>query len=152
MVVNDTPDSGKGILYNTRWAGDYRGKLEEAEKRGVCIFCLKELERSGRKFRRLDSAIMFENEFPSKGAKIHLLIVSERHVTSPADLHLHEWMDILRMFIQVTEEMGVDGGALVVRFGDSDISGATVHHLHFHLVVPKLDERGLSTPVAFYVG
>jgi len=38
-----------------------------------------------------------------------------------------------------------------MRFGDSDYTGATVTHLHLHLMVPKL-KRGKALTVEFPIG
>ena len=47
----------------------------------------------------------------------------------------------------------IKGGGLTLRFGEQNYTGATVLHLHFHLIVPKLKPKSkLAKIVNFPIG
>ena len=47
----------------------------------------------------------------------------------------------------------IRGGALAMRFGDTRLTGATVVHMHAHLIVPKLcPKKGRALVVEFPIG
>ena len=46
----------------------------------------------------------------------------------------------------------IQGGALTMRFGESNFTGATVSHLHAHLIYPAVGKRNHSKTVVFPIG
>lgn len=50
-------------------------------------------------------------------------------------------------------EFHLAGGGLTLRFGDTAHTGATVCHLHFHFIVPKINKKtGRAQVVKFPIG
>ncbi|MBP7057414.1 hypothetical protein KBB08_02900, partial [Candidatus Gracilibacteria bacterium] len=53
----------------------------------------------------------------------------------------------------VIKKYNLKGGGLTFRFGDSIYTGATVRHLHMHLIVPTVNpETKQALPVSFPIG
>ena len=50
-----------------------------------------------------------------------------------------------------TKEFNIKGGGIVMRFGDSDLAGSTVRHLHAQLIEPDLNSPGYE-PVRAKIG
>ena len=47
----------------------------------------------------------------------------------------------------------IKGGALAMRFGDTNYTGASVAHLHFHIISPKINKKtGRAKTVNFPIG
>jgi len=57
---------------------------------------------------------------------------------TPAD-----WKDIAALQKWAIKKYKIQGGGIAMRFGDTSHTGATVAHLHMHLIVPKLSGAGV---------
>jgi len=79
--------------------------------------------------------VVAPNRYPYPDAVTHLLLVPRRHLTDLRDLSTAErsdfWcgLDLARGFY------GIDDFQLRVRCGDMQRTGATIAHLHVHLIV-----------------
>ena len=107
------------------------------EQDGVCPFCRENLERYHTK------PILFENEgwivtenfAPYTGSVHHFLLVAREHCTSPMELSENAWV-LLRITLSKLKDMyGLEGGTFLMRWGDTERTGASVAHLHAQLVV-----------------
>ncbi|MFA6300865.1 MAG: hypothetical protein WC609_00775 [Candidatus Paceibacterota bacterium] len=150
--------SGKGIFTDTRYAkeegskkiGRYEAYLLDFEKRGECPFCprnlvLKALKKEG-------GWRIFNRSWKGESTEMHFLIIGVEHKTNLGELFSSDWVSINSLVKWTVDEYNIRGGGLAVRFGDTDYSGATIGHLHFHLIVPKMGDDGLSRPVNFPIG
>lgn len=85
-------------------------------------------------------------------AERHLLIIGDVHKEELWELTDADMCSILELAKVVTDDQA-PGGALAFRFGDTNYTGATVKHLHVHIIVPQIDpETKLARPVMFPVG
>lgn len=121
-------------------------KYQEIMKSGKCPFCEENVKKPI--IGSNDLWTVMANEFPYENAQFHFLITPRRHVTSLSCLTPKEWA----MMWDVLKDMSFsypisEGGGLAIRSGE--IGGATLHHLHFHFIVPKTDENG---PIAVNFG
>ena len=144
-------------LYNLRYAGDrlgYRALLSQWEQAGICIFCPEHLDREP--VFQTQNWFAVENQWPYPNAALHLLIIAKRHITEEEQLTGTDFGEIVMLHTQAKRIFPSlqNGGALILRFGKH--SGATVRHLHFHLIAPVTDpETGRVYPgnhVNFPVG
>ena len=118
---------------------DYAQVLQKAADKQICPFCAEH-------FNHQTNAILFEtdhwlsckNNWPYDNTAFHFIIVAKRHLEELVDLLPSDWQEVHSLTQQLQEQNQIKGGALILRFGDTRFTGATVTHLHFHLVVPKL--------------
>ena len=69
------------------------------------------------------------------------------------DLTGDDFETVKKLAQLVIDERDILGGGLILRFGDSHYTGATVAHLHFHLISPiKHDDKDASEVVSFAIG
>lgn len=132
----------------------YARTLAEIQKAGLCPFCPAN-------FRWHPHPIVFyqdgwrltPNAHPYENAKHHLLIIPDRHYVGIWDVSPTDWMVVRELALKTGSRFRFSGGGLTLRFGDTNLSGATVAHLHFHLIVPKVDpSTGRALPVYFPIG
>lgn len=117
---------------------EYRNVLEEILAQGVCPFCPEHMNWH-------PHPILWQNlgwrlteiAFPYEGSEQHYLLIPDRHLESLTDLRAEDWMTIGDAGRWLTTYRAVSGGALALRFGDPQLTGATVKHLHCHLIVPR---------------
>lgn len=75
------------------------------------------------------------NDNPYEGSTLHLLLIYRDRIDSFAEMSLTGWMELLGMVRWIQREYGVSYGALVMRFGELALSGASVDHPHMHVIV-----------------
>jgi len=137
---------------NARTDG-YAEDLAEIQAAGVCPFCPGNfnwhpnpiLARDGHWF---VTAIgqLYDN------AERQLLIIGDVHKEELWELTKEDMASILELARIVTDDQ-TPGGALAFRFGDPKYTGATVKHLHVHIIVPQIDpETQRARPVMFPIG
>ena len=80
------------------------------------------------------------NQWPYEYTRVHLLAIARQHVETIAELEAgaaEELFDHVKWAIQ---EYQIDFGGLAMRFGDVRHNGASVNHLHAHIIVPDKDK------------
>lgn len=148
-------------LYDFRYAreGAQLEQMRDLESRDVCIFCPEGLgERQHEVLRCGDYWAATENDYPyhddqAQPVERSFILFSLVHTTSLEQLPSVAGSDLFRLCKWLTKFYGLTGGGLVIRFGDSRLTGATIKHLHAHLIVPRTDaSTDRAVPVRFPIG
>ena len=130
-----------------------RGIMERIRRDNVCPFCMKYFVRYHTKpiISKGKYWILTENFEPYAGSKLHLLAVSKKHVCHFKELPPAAHRELFLLFEKELKKRGVKGGALFMRFGDTNYTGGTVEHLHAQLVSGT--KRGKNKePIITYLG
>lgn len=115
---------------------DQRSLLEKIKQDGVCPFCGDSLKYHKRPILEMGEYwILTENHHPYEGSIHHWLAISREHITHIKEVPAEAAAELLLLMGRLCEQYNVDGGALLMRFGDTNITGATVSHLHAHLII-----------------
>jgi diadenosine tetraphosphate (Ap4A) HIT family hydrolase len=127
---------------------NYRTEAQLAEMRrleaaGICLFCPASLRDHARQEIAFETRLwtVTPNAFPYKGTRLHLLIVPHQHVNDMLDLDDDALADFWAALRQVRERYDLDHYGLGVRNGNCSFTGATIAHVHAHVLVgdPDLD-------------
>lgn len=81
------------------------------------------------------------NRFPYDGAAEHFLVVAAGPVYEINDISPEMWLDLQKIWQKLTEEYGIDGGGICMKFGNPAKSGASLTRLHAHIIMPKDGEK-----------
>lgn len=93
------------------------------------------------------------NDYPYKGAKIHVMAVPRRHVTLPNELTLDELQELYQIVIPwLQQSHELQGCSGLFRFGDTRYTGATIHHFHMHFIQGEQKAEGETEPLFALVG
>lgn len=130
----------------------YKRVMGEILKEGVCPFCPETfkwhtkpiLEHNGEWF-------ITENFNPYKNTQFHFLIIGKEHKELLSDLSARDWESISSLISWAVENFKIEGGGITMRFGDTLFTGATIKHIHAHLIVPTV-KKGKALPVYFPIG
>lgn len=137
---------------DTRYAArnpEYLQLLEEAERSGKCPFC----PVSETILDCFGGWVVTANRFPYEEAAVHLLLIPERHITELGELMAADVEAVLTLARRAVQGLLIPGGALFLRFGDTSYTGATIRHLHLHLIQPQADAAtGKVTVVQVPIG
>lgn len=116
---------------------EYRADLTSILESGNCPFCpggktLKQQEI----LKKDDSWFLTKNYHPLAGTIHHFIVTPVRHVTFVEDILPEEWAKLSDLRRWLRTEYSMTGDAMYVRSGEPIVTGATVSHLHFHIIVP----------------
>jgi ATP adenylyltransferase len=150
MCPMPTGDQGrrKRALLSLYCTDNYRTEEQLAEMRrleaaGTCLFCPEALREHARQRVVLETPhwAVTPNAFPYAGTRLHLLVVPRQHVNDMLDLDdaaLADFWDVLRT---VRMRFGLGHYGLGVRNGNCSFTGATIAHVHAHVLVgdPELE-------------
>jgi ATP adenylyltransferase len=125
-------------LYNLDAArlDDQRVYMEELEAAGICVFCPEHVahyhrepvERTGTHW------YVTRNDYPYAGSAAHYLIVARRHVASFDELPDEAGAELWAIRRSLARQLQPLALATVERSGDMRYNGASVAHLHVHLL------------------
>lgn len=113
-------------------------EMQRLEAAGICLFC-----PGGPRDDAHKRAVVWENrhwtvlpnDFPYKGTRLHLLVVPHKHVNDMLDLDeesLSDFWDVLKV---IRERFNLEHYGLGVRNGNCSFTGATIAHVHAHILV-----------------
>lgn len=110
--------------------------MERSAAEGACIFCEDHLRRFHVPpiLRRGTYWIVTPNMYPYAGARHHILFISRAHIEDIGRLPPEAMHELGVLTKWVAKKMKLDGGTVFMRFGDSEYTGATISHIHAHLV------------------
>jgi ATP adenylyltransferase len=124
---------------------DFQRKvMEQIAKDKVCPFCEKHFLKYHTKpiLKKGKHWILTSNFQPYIGTKHHLLAVSRKHTTTFANLPSAAHAELFKLFADEGKKRGIQGGGIFMRYGDTDYTGATVSHLHAHLITGAKRGKG----------
>lgn len=135
---------------------EQRELMERIAASGECPFCTgsrwnKELQPI------LHQGVFWkvrENRWPYENARVHLLFILNQHGERFDDLPQGAGEELFCLCAEMERRYAVESGAVSMRFGDTSKNGATVRHLHAHLIVAGITDREHPDykPVRFRVG
>ncbi len=132
----------------------YSSAMADIVEKKVCPFCPDVFPGTWHTnpiLKRSGNWLVTRNMFPYADTQEHLLIVGQRHLEQIGELDVEDQINILSLAQWATKELNLPGGCLAMRFGDSRFTGATVKHLHAHLLVPKQTNNKIAV-VNFPIG
>ncbi|MFH1145886.1 MAG: HIT domain-containing protein [bacterium] len=134
-------------------SGEYAKVIEKIAGSGYCPFCHENFHHHKHKIIKLHQGwFLTKCSWPYPNTKLHLLLIVERHKESLTQLSNNDWLAISYLVKLAIKKFKIKGGGLMMRFGQTKYTGATVKHLHAHLVVPKLKNKSTAMVVNFPIG
>jgi len=125
-------------------------KYRQIAESGKCPFCEPYIENERRGTTEFWNIVL--NQFPYKNARLHWLILPKRHVTELTGLTIEEWSDLYKAITKLETDNQLplcNGYGVGLRTGP--VGGVTLHHLHWHVILPEAGESGVI-PVNFGIG
>lgn len=122
--------------------------MERIEKDGICPFCVDFCQGEKPQYHTKPIIketrwwVLTQNFHPYEGSVHHFLLVCKRHITKLRELNVWEIFDAFSIFKWAEKEYRIQGGVILLRFGDPEHTGASVQHLHFQLVVGDSRKNG----------
>jgi diadenosine tetraphosphate (Ap4A) HIT family hydrolase len=128
-------------LNNARF-DEQRRVMEDIKNNKECPFCPENLSKYHKEeiLRKGAHWILTRNQWPYKYTDPHLLAIATYHAEKISDLRDGSFDELQDHIVWAEREFKIITGGLAMRFGDMSRNGATVNHLHMHLIVPSIDK------------
>lgn len=110
-------------------------EMRRLEALDACLFCPEHLGANQPVLHQTAHWAVTANEFPYAGTSLHLLLVPYAHVTDLVDLPAEAQADVFTALRWVRDRHGLTHYGLAVRCGDCAYTGATIRHVHAHVIV-----------------
>lgn len=112
--------------------------MEKIKADGVCPFCGENFLKYHTKpiIEETEHWIITENFEPYEGSRFHYLFVYKAaHINTPGEMTPESQIELFKIIDRLTKDNQIVGGSILMRFGDGEVNGSSVEHLHAHLVV-----------------
>jgi diadenosine tetraphosphate (Ap4A) HIT family hydrolase len=128
-------------------------QMEEIAQRGICPFCREHFEANHKApiLKETKHWLATRNDYPYEGSKNHFLLVHKSHIECMRDLKSPAAKELGSMLAWIESEFSLPGGTFLMRFGDMRYNGATIAHLHAH-VITGIKEGNNSEPIRKKIG
>lgn len=132
----------------------YRKVIEAIVRAGKCPFCPKYFKHHQNPIlRRHGTWFITESTWPYPNTQHHFLIINTVHKERFDQVTARDFASIFALLRWAQKEFEIPGGGFAMRFGDTSYTGATVCHLHAHLIVPlKNQGSDMAKTVLFPIG
>ncbi|OHA68740.1 MAG: hypothetical protein A3J68_00085 [Candidatus Wildermuthbacteria bacterium RIFCSPHIGHO2_02_FULL_48_16] len=133
--------------------GEYKRVIEEIHNKGKCPFCPENfLYHKKPILKRKKNWFLTQDSWPYKNTKHHFLIIGTKHKEKFSQLTKEDFAEVSELANWTIAKYKIQGGAVAVRFGDANFTGASVSHLHFHIITPKIKTKNSTKTVLFPIG
>lgn len=134
--------------------GEYKRVIEKIAKTGKCPFCKENFKYHKKPiYKRKGDWFLTNNTWPYKNTKVHLIILGNKHKENFSELTKSDFESVAFLANWAVKKWKIKGGGFAMRFGDTNYTGASVSHIHFHIIYPKLNRKRIkSRIVSFPIG
>lgn len=143
-------------VVNKRFAqgkGEYEEVINSIESENKCPFCPDNFKYHKKPIlNKIGTWFITENSWPYKNTEHHFLIINTKHKENFNELTNKDWESLRKLTNWVVKKYNLEGGAFALRFGETNYTGATVCHIHAHIIYPKINKKKETKTVNFPVG
>ena len=126
---------------------EYKEVIKTIAGKGQCPFCPDNFRYHKHPvLKKRGGWLVTKNSWPYANTQNHFVIIGVHHKENLDELSPDDLKNVKLLADWTIKKFKVKGGALTLRFGNTNYTGATVCHLHFHLIVPKKN-RTVNFPV-----
>ena len=134
--------SKKFVNVKNARTGEYEQVIKEIATTGKCPFCKENFKYHKKPtYKRKGKWFLTNNSWPYKNTKNHLIILGDKHKENFSELTSSDLESIRYLANWAIKNWKIKGGAIAMRFGDTDYTGASVSHVHFHIISPEIDKK-----------
>lgn len=116
---------------------EQRDVMKRIQHDGVCPFCWKYMPSYHKNpiLRKTDHWLYTRNAWPYPHTKHHFILVPKSHISTPTEMNTEQWAGLQEMIDFISKEHEIVDATCLMRFGEMKETGATVRHLHAHIIV-----------------
>jgi len=129
-------------------------QMEDLQKMKICPFCRKYFEKNHREpiLREGKNWLVTKNDYPYEGSRVHMIINYKKHIDSVEKISPQSMIELFSHIRWIKKKFNIRGGAFLMRFGDIKYTGASITHLHAHLISgykQKKDSESIKQKIGY---
>ena len=130
---------------------EQRAEMARLDAAGICLFCPEHLARHEQQRIVLSTRhwTVTPNRFPYPGTNLHMLLIPDQHARDLLELSDEVRADFWVALAAVAEADELRYYGLGVRNGDCRFTGATIEHVHAHVLVGADDDSAPPVRMRF---
>ena len=122
--------------------GEYRKVIKQIAKTRKCPFCKENFKYHKKPiYKRKNGWFLTNNSWPYKNTDHHLIVLGDKHKENFSEITKKDLESAAYLINWAIKKWKIKGGGIAMRFGDTDHTGASVSHIHFHIISPKIDKK-----------
>lgn len=128
---------------NTTGRGDgtYSDVIKKINEDGVCPFCKDHLVKYHKKpLTERNFWWITDNMYPYSPTKHHRLLIHKEHISHISEISKEAWDELNEIVKDDSTTLDISGGTFIMRFGNTKYTGASVTHLHAHILQSNPDD------------
>jgi ATP adenylyltransferase len=121
--------------------GAYADIIKKIGDNKICPFCTEHLTSiHPNPIEEKTHWFITDNAYPYKPKREHILLIHKTHISDVTDLSQEAWIELKEIINIEKKKRDITGGTLMMRFGETKYTGASVTHLHAHLFQSNPDD------------
>ncbi|PIR44412.1 MAG: hypothetical protein COV10_04715 [Candidatus Vogelbacteria bacterium CG10_big_fil_rev_8_21_14_0_10_51_16] len=133
---------------NARPGHAYEGVIKAIAEEKVCPFCPEQLANFHKQPVEIDGIywLATKNQYPYTCVRHHLLLIHKAHIEHVEELSPEAWVELKEIITKLNRGREIAGGTFMLRFGETTYTGASVTHLHAHIIQSDPDHERYREP------
>lgn len=121
---------------NARPGDHYERVIKEIAEHKVCPFCKEHLSKYHKNPILIEGKywLATNNMYPYKNTINHVIFINKEHIEHMEEISGDSWVELQEQVKKISDERNIVGGTFLIRFGNTNYTGASVSHLHAHLI------------------
>jgi ATP adenylyltransferase len=121
---------------NSRPGDKYEDVIKKIAEQKVCPFCPDQLKNFHKNPILIDGNFWLttDNMYPYPNTKNHIIFIHKTHIENVNEISAPAWQELHSQITEISAKRNIAGGSVLLRFGDTDYTGASVTHLHAHII------------------
>lgn len=138
---------------NSKRDADYSELLKKIKEEGVCPFCPDNLQKFHPNpiLKESKHWKVTENAFPYDGTKHQFLLIHKKHIEFFKEISDEGWVELRQLIKWLEDNYEFQAGSLLLRFGHTKKTGASVQHIHAQIIHSDPDNSNYE-PVVTRIG
>jgi ATP adenylyltransferase len=122
------------VNINNARPGIYTDVINKIEQDKICPFCPEHLNSvHPNSVEEKEFWTITDNAYAYRPNKHHVLLIHKAHISNVSELSSEAWSELREIINDEQKKRNITGGTIVMRFGETKYTGASVTHLHAHI-------------------
>ena len=111
-------------------------EMKRIKEDNVCPFCRGNFETYHDEpiLKEGEYWLISKNDYPYDGVDEHILLIYKEHIIDPSEISSKAHSEFFEFMTWIRENFPNPGGSFFMRFGDTEYTGASIDHLHAHVI------------------
>lgn len=152
MLKNNYPKVNKFVNLKNAREKEQLKVMKKIAKDQICPFCENSIKNYHPKPILFKTAnwLVTENAWPYPMTQNHFLLIHRKHIVHTKNISAKGWSEIGKIIKKLEKSNNLNYGTLLMRFGETSKTGASVTHVHFQLVQSNPNDKNYDPKIGIF--